>query len=463
MSFCTNYYQHFIGQGRNSVEHARHYLAGLLGTQKNKNIETFENDIPKSSYQGMEQFISSSPWDHRELMNDVAKDASQTLGDDLEAGLMIDETSFLKKGEASVGVQRQWSGLAGKVENCQVGVFASLVKNKEFALIDFELYLPESWADDPERCAKAKIPEDKIEYKPKWHQALDIVRRSRQNGVKFGWVGADALYGNNQQFINALEDDGEFFMADVHSNHKLWLSKPELVKPREEGQKKGGAGKVTGETGRSATRLKLSSQMDKSQLQRVDKIVAERFSEYASEVNFRQGAKGKMSGRFMKLQVWVWDQKTGQEARERTLIVREDEGGEMKYSLTNLPQNTSLKRYGYVQNQRYWIEHAFHEAKQDLGMSQYQVRVWQGWHHHMALVCLSTLFTAKEKQRCKETLPLLSYRDIVELLEYYIPRRSRDEAEVHAQIRKRHKSRQRDLDRRRNKITGIAANDNLTK
>lgn len=454
MSFCDKYSRHFIAQGRNSVEHARHYISGLMGTQRKKNIETIENDVSQSNYQGMEQFISSSPWQHRALMDDVAKEASEALGDELETGLMIDETSFLKKGKASVGVQRQWSGRAGKVENCQVGVFASLVKQQEFALIDFELYLPQSWADDPDRCDKAKIPIDQREYKPKWQQALSMVRRARQNGVKFGWIGADALYGNNQEFTDALEDDGEFFMADIHSNHKVWLSEPELIETAAERE---ATGEITGKQDRPATGLKLSSEMDKSQYQRVDKIVAERFRESASEVNFRQGAKGKMSGRFMKLKVWTWHKDKQQRARERTLIVREDEGGEMKYSLTNLPENTDLKRHAYVQNQRYWIEHAFHEAKSELGMSQYQVRVWQGWHHHMALVCLSTLFMAKEKQLCKETLPLLSYRDVVELLDYYLPRRSRDESEVHAQIRKRHKARQQDIDRRRNKTTGIAA------
>ena len=97
MGFCQKYDRHFIGQGRNSVDHARHYITGLMGTQRSKNIETFENDVAGSDYQGMEQFISSSPWDHRSLLDDVAKDASEAIGDDHETGLFVDETSFLKK------------------------------------------------------------------------------------------------------------------------------------------------------------------------------------------------------------------------------------------------------------------------------------------------------------------------------------------------------------------------------
>ena len=417
-----------------------------MGTQRKKNIETIENDIPGSDYQGMEQFVSASPWDSRALMDDVAKDANRSIGDPKNAGLYIDETSFQKKGKASVGVQRQWSGRMGKVENCQVGVFASLGNADEFALIDFALYLPQSWVDNPVWCEKAKIPKEQRVYASKWEQALELVRHARKNDIEFGWVGADGLYGNNQQFVNALEDDGEFFMADIHSNLRLWLIEPELCESTRK--------KRTSESGASA--LKLKSNVDKSQRQRADKIVKERFESSAKEVSFRAGTKGQMSGRFMTLKVWLWDDGADTSARQRTLLVREDEGGDMKYSLTNLPDQTTLQRLAYIQGQRYWIEHAFHEAKKELGMAQYQVRVWKGWHHHMALVCLATVFMMKEKRCRKKDMPLLSCRDIVELLDYYLPRRSQIEGEIHVQIKKRHAARQRDIDRRRSKKTGIA-------
>ena len=445
MDFCQQYDHHFIGPGRNSVDHARHYITGLMGTQRSKNMETFENDVVGSDYQGMEQFISSSPWDHRDLLDDVAKDASEAIGDDYETGLFLDETSFLKKGESSVGVQRQWSGRAGKVENCQVGVFASLGRGDEFALFDFQLYLPESWVKDPGRCAKAKIPEDQRVYQPKWRQALELVKRARANQVKFGWVGADALYGNNHDFLNALEDSGERFMADIHSNHKVWLECPTLECPA--------SGK--GKRGRPAKKLKLKASLDRSLYQRVDRICRDNFDKASVEVSFRHGSKGALTGRFYTKIIWTWDEKTNSLPRERRLIVREDGSGDLKYSLTNLPPETNLKRLAYIQNQRYWIEHAFHEAKNELGMGQYQVRVWKGWNHHMALICLATVFMAKEKQRNKPAHPLLSCRDIVELLDHYLPRRHREEEELHAQIKKRHDARQRDIDRRKQHRPGL--------
>jgi SRSO17 transposase len=453
VEFCDRYTHHFVGQGRNSVGHARHYLSGLLGTQRRKNIETIENDVSGSDYQGMEQFISSSPWKHQSLLDDVACDANELLGDGREAGLYIDESSFLKKGASSVGVQRQWSGRAGKVENCQVGVFACLGRECDFALVDFRLFLPESWTGDPARCEKARIPEGQRSYKAKWRQALEMVAHARENGVGFGWVGVDSLYGHNNQFINALEDAGERFMADVRKDYRIWTECPELEVPT----------RPASQRGKHYKRARLKDPGQKQQHLRVDEYVEANFGARHRLVSYRQGSKGELCAGIWAVDVWVWEGRWSGPPRKRRLVVRQDEAGEFKYSLTNLPGAQSWKRLAYVQGQRFWIEHAFHEAKSQLGMAQYQVRVWNGWHHHMALVALATVFMAREKARNKGSHPLLSYRDITELLDYYLPRRNRDENEVHEQISKRHTARQRDLDRRRKHKTGIPPDCNLTK
>jgi len=453
MEFCDRYTHHFVGQGRSSVGHARHYLTGLLGTQRRKNIETIENDVSGSDYQGMEQFISSSPWDHRAVLDDVARDANELLGDEKEAGFYIDESSFLKKGTSSVGVQRQWSGRAGKVENCQVAVFGCLGSGSDFALVDFRLYLPASWTEDSTRCDKAKVPEDQRNYKAKWEQALEMVERARGNGMSFGWIGVDSLYGHNNQFLNALEDAGERFMADVRKDYKVWTECPEVGIPA----------KPTSQRGKEYKRARLKNEKQKEKCLRVDKYVEANFEARHRKISYRQGSKGELCARIWVTDVWVWEARWSGGPRRRRLVVRQDEAGEFKYSLTNLPSTQSWKRLAYVQGQRFWIEHAFHEAKSQLGMAQYQVRVWNGWHHHMALVALATVFMSKEKSKNKNSHPLLSYRDITELLDYYLPRRSRDEQEVHEQIKKRHEARKRDLDRRKKQKTGIPRTPNLTK
>lgn len=453
MEFCDRYSQHFIGQGRNSVHHARHYLSGLLGTQRRKNIETIENDVSGSDYQGMEQFVSTSPWDHRALLDDVARDANEVLGDHKDAGFYIDESSFLKKGTASVGVQRQWSGRAGKVENCQVGVFGSLGKGGDFALVDFRLFLPESWAKDSARCKKAKIPEDQRVHKTKWELALEMVGQARKNGLRFGWVGVDSLYGHNNQFLNALEDAGECFMADVGKDFKIWTTRPRLEVPA----------KPDCQRGRSPTRARLKNDAQKANWLRVDEFVKGHFPKAHRNISYRQGTKGELCAGVWVTDIWVWEARWKGPPRKRRLVARRDEAGDFKYSLTNLPGSQSWKRDAYVQGQRFWIEHAFHEAKSQLGMAQYQVRVWRGWQHHMALIALATVFMLRQKIGNRGNDPLLSYRDITELLDYYLPRRSRDEGEVLDQIRKRHKARQQDLDRRRKHKTGLPRASNVTK
>jgi SRSO17 transposase len=160
VDYCQMFEHHFIVRGRDVIRHARHYLGGLLGTQRRKNIERIEADVADSDYENLQQFISDSPWDHEAVMSQVATEAETTLGGQPDTALYVDESSFAKKGNASVGVQRQYCGRLGKVENCQVGVYAALGCGVRAALVDFRLFLPEAWANDPVRCAKAKVPED---------------------------------------------------------------------------------------------------------------------------------------------------------------------------------------------------------------------------------------------------------------------------------------------------------------
>jgi SRSO17 transposase len=439
MDFYQRYSGHFVQQGMNSVGHARHYLSGLLGTQRRKNIETIHNDVAQSDYQGMEQFISSSPWCHQALMDQVAMDADELLGDETKTGLFLDESSFLKKGKESVGVQRQWSGRAGKVENCQVGVFACLGKGEHMTITDFRLYLPESWAEDDDRCEKAKVPLEHRIYQPKWRQALEMVRHARHLGVRFGWVGVDSLYGSNAEFLDELEDSGEIFMADINKTTKLWTSEPKLIHPSNTAD--------AAVKGRPRKWPKLHPR-NTARYVAVGKLVEEQFATSHRELSYRQGQKGQLTTRCWAVPVWCWE-KGRAKARQRMLIVRRDADDAYKYSLTNLTGSQTWEHYAWMQGQRFWIEHAFHEAKSQLGMAQYQVRVWKGWHHHISLVCLALLFTIKMRLNTRIEAPLLSTRDITELLDFYLPRKGLTEAEVLEQIRQRHRQRQMDIDRRR--------------
>lgn len=351
----------------------------------------------------------------------------------------MDETSFVKKGNASVGVQRQYCGRLGKLENCQVGVFASLGRGHRAALVDFRLFLPEAWASDPERCARAKVPESERVHRTKTALALAMVVAARARGSSHQWVGGDEVYGNNHAFTAALEDLGEFFLMDVASNMRVWTSDPSPQLPPPS----------PGKHGRPRTRAQATAGAGKTVS--VKTLSAQCFTAEAREVTIRDATKGPLRALLWMRSVWVWDGKSAT-ARTRLLIVRQEADGTFKYSLSNAPADTPWERLAYMQAQRFWIERCFQDAKSELGMAQYEVRGWPGWHHHITLACLALLFLLKE--RCGATVhtPLLSARDIVELLAIYLPRRPRTQLEVLRQIQLRHAARQRDLDNRQRRL-----------
>lgn len=436
---CEMFEHHFIVRGHDVTRHARHYLSGLLGTRRRKNIECIRSDVADSDYEGMQQFVSDSPWDYSAVLRQVAEEAEATLGRTADTALYVDESSYAKKGEASVGVQRQYCGRLGKVENCQVGVFVALGRGVRAALVDLRLFLPEAWARDAERCAKAKVPEAHRVHRTKPELALEMVAAARARGSTHQWVGGDEVYGTNHAFTAALEDMGETFLMDVACKLRVWENDPGPQLPRPNPGRKGRRRKRDQAVPASAKTV------------RVDALTTRYFAAEAREVTTRDATKGPLQAKVWVRPVWVWDGKSPK-ARRRLLIVRQEADGTFKYSLSNAAADTPWERLAYMQAQRFWIERCFQDAKSELGMAQYEVRGWLGWHHHMTLVCLAMLFLLQERCRAKQHTPLLSARDIVELLEIYLPRRPRDEAEVLQQMRRRHAARQRDLNNRRRRL-----------
>lgn len=436
---CEMFEHHFIVRGHDVIHHARHYLSGLLGTRRRKNIECIRSDVADSDYEGMQQFVSDSPWDHTAVMDQIAREAEATLGGTADTGLYVDETSSVKKGEASVGVQRQYCGRLGKVENCQVGVFLSLGRGVRASLVDFRLFLPKAWANDAKRCAKAKVPEAHRVHRTKPELALEMVVAARARGSTHRWVGGDAAYGGNHAFTTALEDMGETFLMDVACKLRVWENDPGPQLPPPKPSRKG------------RPRKSVPAVPAPPKAVRVDVLATRHFATAAREVTIRDATKGPLHAKVWVRPVWVWDGKSPT-ARQRLLIVRQEADGTFKYALSNAAADTPWERLAFMQAQRFWIERCFQDAKSELGMAQYEVRGWRGWHHHMTLVCLAMLFLLKERCRAKQHTPLLSARDIVELLAIYLPRRPRNEAEVLRQMRRRHAARQRDLDNRRRRL-----------
>jgi SRSO17 transposase len=430
IAFCERYADHFQLKTREIGPQAQQYLCGLMQSNR-KNMERMAEVVPESDEQSLQHFLSNSNWDDRAVLDQVAMEVDQQLGGDEDSALLLDESGFTKKGRSSVGVARQYNGRLGKQDNCQVGVFAALNCKDRVSLIDKRLYLPESWTNDPARCHAVGIPKAARVFKTKPELALEMVRYNRALGVRFKWVGMDALYGNNPVLLRALDDDNEVFVADVHKSQRIYLEDPKPRIPK----RKGNRGR------RPSKAITVHDPIE------VAKWVEEQAESAWQRKALRNGTKGRLSVEVLHRKVWLWDNKEAQ-ARCWRLIVRREctDRKEMKYSLSNAPVSTTVHRLAQMQGQRYWVERSFQDGKSQVGMGHYQARGWKSWNHHMALVMMAMLFMLKERISQEEAYPLLSCSDIATLLARFLPRRDIHPDEVIRQLEVRHKKRQAAID-----------------
>ena len=406
-----------------------------------KNMERMEEPVVGADDQALQYLLTESQCDSKAVMAQVAQEANQLLGGD-ESCLLLDESGFEKKGKHSVGVARQWNGRRGKIDNCQVGVFAALGRGARATLIDYRLYLPESWSEDVPRCKKLGIPEAFCHFKTKSQLALERVRHQRQQGIQFAWVGADGGYGKEPAFLRELDDMGEIFVVDVHKDQLIYLEDPQPVIP----QKKNNA------RGRNTSRYQAQT----------PSVGVDSWKEAQPEAawqrhKLRDSTKGELMVEIVHQRVWLWD-KNEAHAHPWHLIVRReiDAQDTCKYTLSNAPAETSTHQLAQMQGQRFWIERAFEDGKSESGMADYQARKWNSWHHHMALVAMAMLFMAEERERHREETPLLSCNDIETLLRTFLPRRDIEPDEVVRQMEKRHRKRQASIDNAFNKQSAFS-------
>lgn len=401
-------------------------------------MERMEEEVSDSDYRSYQHFISNSHWDCRGVTGQMAGDLSAVMKKEQQkqqtpTGYIVDESSHVKSGQHSVGVARQYAGSVGKVENCQVGVYASLCNGERVGLVNERLFLPQQWIDDPQRCDKAKIPQEARVYKTKPELALEMIDEDIQRGIVFDWIGGDGLYGHNYELGKGLDERHLLFVLDIHKDQQIYLEEPIIDIPSRNGNR-----------GRQPTCLKVNINS-----LRVDVYIKSLNPGDWQKVKIRKTTKGWLKAWIHIKKVWVWDGKE-EKARKRTLIIRKTVGkkNEIKYSLSNGSiDEYSVKEFAYFQTQRYWVERSFDDAKNELGLSDYQVRKWLGWHHHHALVMMAMLFLLRERVENEEKYPLMSVRDARLLLIEMI---KQDQILLHKrwiQMKKRHVKRQTDIDR----------------
>jgi len=426
MSFVKSFSHHFQSYRHDVTEKARQYACGLMQAGTRKNMDRMEEVVPEAKSRNLQQFLTHSKWDARDVIDHVAAEADELIGDPEHSGLLIDESSFAKQGSMSVGVSRQWLGRLGKVDNGQIAVFGVLAKDRFAVPVDVRLYLPKKWTDDPSRCQKAGVPDTEWVFRTKEQLALDIVCHSRKNKLRYGWVGADAGYGKGPGFCMELDRMGETFVVDLHSDFPVYLEDPKPYLP-----------KRTNRRGRNVTRYRT----DANSLEA--KGIVDQMDLVAQPVlNLRDTTRGPLKVRALRMPVYVWDAESSK-AKQFFLLATQTLGStpQTKISLCNAPETMPLQRLAWMQLQRYWVERAFEDAKSECGMADYQVRKWSAWHHHMALVMMAMLFMLSERMRHEDTYPLLSCSDIEELLSRFLPRRDVSKIEIVRQLENRHKKR----------------------
>jgi SRSO17 transposase len=431
LSFVDTYNKHFQSYRHDVSSKARQYACGLMQAGSRKNMDRMAEVVPESKSRNLQQFLTHSKWDHKEVIDHVARDVDGLLGDVRNACFLIDESGFVKQGKRSVGVRRQWLGRLGKVDNGQVAVFGALANGQYVAPVDVRLYLPRDWVDEPKRCERAGVPEAERRFRTKTELALEMVRHAKQSGLRYGWVGADAGYGKGPGFCLALDEMGEIFSVDVHSDFQVYPEDPKPYLPQ----------KVS-KSGRPFTKY----QTDQKSIEvktLVDCLPLRRWK----NVTLRKTSRGVLRVRICRFKVYVWDGES-EKVTCWTLVATKSSGKhpDIKISLTNAPKRTTLNRLGWMQRQRYWVERTFEDGKSECGMADYQVRKWSAWHHHMALVMMAMLFMLTEKINHKDTHPLLTCADIEELLAHFLPRRDVTEEEVISQLKQRHLQRQKAID-----------------
>ena len=369
-------------------------------------MERMEEQDGSIAYHQYQHFLSNSPWSHEAVIEQVGQDASLLFEKEKDktgkpTGLIMDESSHVKKGKHSVGVSRQYAGSVGKVENCQVAVYLSLCNNKRSSLIDEALFLPKEWVEDKERCIKAGIPESKIVSKTKPVLALELIDKAIANKIDFDWVGGDGLYGHSYELGKGLDERSLLFVLDVHKDQYIYEESPNIFVSQ---KKKKGRGRTP------------SQKQTLTPCIRADKYAEDLEEKDWQIIKIRKTTKGWLKALMHFKEVWVWDGKE-EKARKRTLIIRKtlDKNNEItdtKYSLSNGSlEDYEDKDLAFFQAQRYWVERNFDDGKNELGMSDYQVRGWKSWHHHQAIVLMAMLFMVKEQIDQELQYPLMSLHD----------------------------------------------------
>jgi SRSO17 transposase len=364
-AFHARFAHHFYR--REYRERSAHYLRALLSPVTRKNGWQLAEAMGEADPNGAQRLLFGARWDADAVITELQRFVMEQFGDPVAGVLVIDESGFLKKGTHSVGVARQYSGTAGKVENCQIGVFLTYAAARGAAFLDRRLYLPEDWAADADRRAAAHVPET-VSFQTKPHLAQAMLAQAFEHGVQAGWVTGDSIYGSDGRLRRWLARRRQPFVLGVRSSERVWLI---------------GA--------------------DGSRRQRT---VAQAAAEVTPGAWQRHSAGDGTKG--PRWYDWAWLPIAGVRQDDWThwLLVRRSlsDPAEVAFYLVGGPASVTCAQTVRVAGQRWTIESCLEEAKGETGLDEYEVRHWHSWHRHITLAMLAHAFLASSRQAANAAL-----------------------------------------------------------
>ena len=365
------------------------YLRGLLSDLPRKSVEPIALELRASDtspVRTLQLFLSVGAWDDGPILRRHWHEVDTTLGE-RDGVLVLDGSDFPKQGKESVGVKRQHCGELGKRANCQAGVFLAYASSRGYTLLDRRLYLPEEWVSSPQFAARRRrcgVPED-ISFKTKPQLGADLIEQIvTQASLRCRWVTCDEAFGHDTALLDRIEKTGLWYLAEVQHSDRVWLERPEVVPPNWEGR-----GRTTGP---KQTRARLAP--GEPDAQAVSAIADRMPQRRWKRLVIKEGSKGPMEADFVAVRAVAV--RAGLPGPAVWLVLRRRiSDGELKAYVSNAPSTTRVTMFARISGMRWPIETSFEDGKQRLGMGDYEVRTWKGWHHHMTLVILAHAFLVR--------------------------------------------------------------------
>ena len=374
---------------RDTRAHFSTYVDGQLSNLKEKSCEpiALAAGVPPRNLQ---EFLSSYRWEEDRTRERLQRIVARKHAGPNAVGV-VDETSDIKKGDKTPGVKRQWCGTVGKTENCIVTVHLAYATGDFHCLLDGDLFLPEDWSADRDRCRAAGIPDDVV-YRPKWKIALELFDRARGNGVVFDWLTFDEGYGGKPEFLREVDGRKQIFVAEVPTTFTGWIHAPRVTE-RPFRRAKGRGRKTPRTTSGSRPAISVENMLKYSPELRDQPWVRYRV---------KDGEKGPMVWEVKHVRITVKDERELPGMRLHLVVARNVlDPTEIKFFVSNAAPETSVQTLLLVAFSRWRVERCFEDQKQEVGLDQWEGRHWLGLKRHLILTSVSYLFLARVRKQLR--------------------------------------------------------------